>query len=68
MTKLVRIFVLAFAFASLGSMPAAIAGNGNGDPTSATNGSEACDHANGNSEVKTSGDCVGPCDDLALQC
>jgi hypothetical protein len=67
-TKLVRIFVLAFALASLGSMPIALAGNGKGDPTSATNGSEACDHASANSEVITSGNCIGQCDDIALQC
>jgi hypothetical protein len=61
-TKLVRIFVLAFAFASLGSMPAAIAGDGNGVPASTQNGSQACAHANSdNSEVRTSEDCPPPC-------
>jgi hypothetical protein len=63
-TKLVRILVLAFTFASLGSATAVLAGNGKGDPTSATNGSEACAHASDNSEVKTFGDCPPPCDPI----
>jgi hypothetical protein len=65
-TKLVRIFVLAFAFVSLGSVTVALAGGGKGDPTSAQNGSEACARTSDNSEVFDN--CVHTCDDLALQC
>jgi hypothetical protein len=52
-TKLVRILVLAFTFASLSSVTVALAGGGKGVPSSASNGSEACENANdAHSEVQ----------------